>query len=332
MEIHHGKIKVKSQPGKGTTFIVFLPTGKEHLNPDEIVDSKDIHAKQNDFFEPIPELEFSDNNLKQTDHQDQNKAEEKEDKPHVLIVDDNNDLRTYMRGYLDQLYYISEARDGEEGFNLAAKKIPDLIISDVMMPKMDGYELCRKLKKDELTNHIPVILLTAKAAMEDKLEGLETGADDFICKPFNGDELQIRVKNLIAIRKKLRERFHQDYKIVRQEPNELIPLKDRIFLDKANKVVNDYISNSEFGVETFASEMGLSRVQLHRKIKAILDQSAGDFIRITRLKKSIELLNSGSRNISEIAYDVGFSSPSYFSECFRQQFGISPTEFQSQNK
>jgi len=332
VELHHGRITVESEFGKGSTFSLFFQTGKKHLNPDEILNDTEIQRRKEESSKPVIKLDDAKSSVSPEEPQNKNEFEKKEDKPYLLVVDDNTDLRTYIRGYLDKHYYISEAKDGEEGYNQATDNIPDLIISDVMMPKMDGYEFSRKLKTNELTSHIPLILLTAKAGLENKLEGLETGADDFICKPFNGDELLIRIKNLINLRNKLKEHYQKEYKTLSKEPKEKMPLMDRQFLDKAVSMVQKHISDSDLSVETFASEMGLSRVQLHRKLKAILDQSAGDFIRVIRLNKSVEMLNSGSGNISEIAYDVGFSSPSYFSECFRQQFGISPTEFQSQNK
>jgi CheY-like chemotaxis protein len=208
VEIHHGKIRVESETGKGTTFYVFLPKGKEHLKQEEIVEKTNITVKREEFPEPVPELEFLENDLTPAGHQSQDEVEGRDDKPYLLIVDDNADLRTYIRGYLNPYYYISEARDGTEGFNKATEKIPDLIISDVMMPKMDGYELCEKLKTDERTSHIPVILLTARASTESRIEGLETGADDFITKPFDADELLIRIKNLIEQRRKLRESWY----------------------------------------------------------------------------------------------------------------------------
>ncbi len=336
VEIHHGNIQVESDPdshreGKGTTFTVFLPAGKDHLKPEEIVDKTEVSTKREEPTASIPALEYAVEELKPELQVQTEDLEKKEDKPFLLIIDDNADLRTYIRGYLDPYYYISEARDGEEGLHIATEKIPDLVISDVMMPKMDGYELCRKLKTDELTSHVPVILLTARAALEDKLEGLETGADDFICKPFNGPELQVRVRNLITLRKRLRERYRNEFDLIHHKPADTIPIIDRQFLEKAKKVVNIHLSDPDFSVAGFASEMALSRVQLHRKLKAIIDQPAGDFIRIIRLGKALEMLQSKSGNISEIAYDTGFSSPSYFSECFRHEFGLSPTEYQSKN-
>ncbi len=222
-------------------------------------------------------------------------------------------------------YQIIEAENGEEGLTIAKDKIPDLIISDVMMPKMDGFEFCAKIKTDERTSHIPVILITARAAQEDKLEGLETGADDYITKPFDNKELLIRVKNLIDQRRKLRERFAK-------ESNFLIDKMaytstDEKFINRVIDIISQNISESKFNIENLSEKAGLSRMHLHRKILGLFGQSPGDFLRTIRLKRGAELLKEKTGNISEIAYEVGFDSPAYFSNCFRQQFGLSPSEY-----
>lgn len=222
-------------------------------------------------------------------------------------------------------YQIIEAENGEEGLTIATDKIPDLIISDVMMPKMDGFEFCAKIKTDERTSHIPVILITARAAQEDKLEGLETGADDYITKPFDNKELLIRVKNLIDQRRKLRERFAK-------ESNFLIDKMahtstDEKFINRVMDIISQNISESKFNIENLSEKAGLSRMHLHRKILGLFGQSPGDFLRTIRLKRGAELLKEKTGNISEIAYEVGFDSPAYFSNCFRQQFGLSPSEY-----
>ena len=245
--------------------------------------------------------------------------------PVILIVEDNADLRHYIRDGLNHQYKIFEAENGEDGFVKATKEIPDLIISDVMMPEMDGFELCKKLKNDERTSHIPVILLTARAAREDKIEGLETGADDFIPKPFDSDELKIRIKNLINQRKKLREQFSKQSNLLFDQ---ITPTSaDEKFVKRIMEIISQHISDSDFNLESLSNEAGMSQMQLHRKIKGLFGYSPAEFVKTIRLKRGAEMLRIKTGNISEIAYEVGFENPAYFSTCFRQQFGISPSAF-----
>ena len=242
----------------------------------------------------------------------------------VLVVEDNADVRAYMREYLVSGYDVQEAHDGAEGIEKAKETIPDLIISDVMMPKKDGYELCKTLKLDEKTSHIPIILLTAKAGTENKIEGLETGADDYLTKPFDAKELLVRVKNLIDLRRKLRERFSVGQVL---KPGDIaVTSIDDAFLQKAMAVVEQRMGDEEFGVEQLRNELGMSRTQLHRKLTALTNQSAGDFIRYMRLQRAKDLLQKNAGTVSEIAYQVGFNSVAYFTKCFREQFGAVPSE------
>jgi YesN/AraC family two-component response regulator len=237
------------------------------------------------------------------------------------------DVRNYIKGHLDKDHRIMTALNGEDGVNKAFEHIPDLIVSDVMMPKMDGFELCEKIKTDERTSHIPVILLTAKATGQDKIEGLETGADDYIMKPFDAKELQVRVKNLIEQRKKLIEHYRK------QQGFDISDIDaastDKKFLKRALEIINKHISDEGFSVESFAKEIALSRVQLHRKLVALIGHPPGDFIRIVRLTKAGKLIRSNFGNISEIALEVGFSNPANFAKAFRTQFGVSPSEFRN---
>ena len=350
VELHRGEIRVTSELGRGSTFIVRLPLGREHLKPEEFVEAGDqssviseqssVNSEQSsvnseqlsvtsdqlsvtsDQSPVFSELQPTSDQQQATSIQDQASSIEQ---PVLLIVEDNADVRTYIRDYLDKDYRIIEAVDGEEGFEKSARAIPDLIISDVMMPKMDGYELCRKLKTDERTSHIPVILLTARAGGESKVEGLETGADDYIIKPFDARELQVRVKNLIEQRRKLRERFRQE--ITLQPKAIAITSMDEQFLQKAMAAVEQNLSDPEFSTDEFARRVAMSRMQLHRKLRALTDQSTHEFIRTYRLQRAAQFLQNRAGNVTEICYDVGFNSLSHFAKAFREQFGQSPSEF-----
>jgi len=330
VELHHGKIKVESQLGKGTIFSFFLPMGKEHLKQEEVVEpaSAEASADKSVDREDPPEqiIELQDQVTLSDDETEKDDAI-----PLLLIVEDNDDLRAYIHSYLTNDYRIIEAIDGEMGLIKGVEKIPDLVISDVMMPKMDGIELCRKLKTDERTSHIPIILLTARASMESRIEGLETGADDFLTKPFDPDELQVRIKNLIKQREKLKEGYLNQFKLSEDKEKERILSMDDQFLLKAKSMVEQHLSDSEFNVESCAKELAMSRVQLHRKLHALLNQSSSEFIRTIRLNKAAIMLRNKSANVSEICYDVGFTNPAYFSSCFRKKFGQIPTEYANQN-
>jgi len=251
-------------------------------------------------------------------------AEKTDDSLIVLIVEDNPDLRKYITTNLSTDYKLIEASTGKEGCERAVEIIPDLIISDVMMPEMDGYSLCKKLKTDERTSHIPIILLTARAGQEDKITGLETGADDYLTKPFSSKELALRVKNLIETRQTLRKKFSSSL-IIR--PKEIATGSiDKLFLEKAIKVVERNLSNDKFSVENFSNEMNLSHSQLHRKLKALVNQSSIQFVRSIRMQRALELLKNNSGNIAEIAWQVGFTDPSYFTKTFSKHFGYLPSD------
>ncbi|MBN2088807.1 response regulator, partial [candidate division KSB1 bacterium] len=317
VELHHGRIEVASELQKGTTFTVYLLLGKAHLKPEEILSEQVVSSLETEklpsFFEPSPETLTSET------HPPQKVL------PILLIVEDNRDMRTYIRDCLCQQYQLIEAVDGEDGLQQAINCIPDLIISDVMMPKIDGYELCQNLKSDERTSHIPVILLTAKASMSSKIKGLEFGADDYLIKPFDPNELRVRVKNLIDSRRKLREKFSQNIFL---KPAEIaVTSYDQRFLQRTIDIIEKHLIDPDFDVTLLTHEVGLSRMQLHRKLHALINQSANQFIRSLRLKRAAELLRQRYGNVSEIAYEVGFSNPSYFAECFRRQFGVVPSEY-----
>lgn len=314
VKLHYGSIQVVSKKGKGASFIIHLPLGKSHLNEEEIIDASKNERYENE----LDELSQSDENSNENELQNGNP-------PIILIIDDNADMRSYIREILVEAYRIIDAPNGSDGLKKAIELIPDLIVTDVMMPELDGYALCQKLKTDERTSHIPVILLTAKADQKAKIEGYETGADDYITKPFNHDELRIRIKNLIEQREELRQRFNKNISL---GPGELaITSADEKFLTRTIKIIDDHIEDPNLNAEFFAKEIGLSRSQLHRKLKALTDLSASEFIRSYRLNFSRQLLDKQYGNIAEITYAVGFSNPSYFAECFKKQFGVLPSEY-----
>jgi DNA-binding response OmpR family regulator len=246
----------------------------------------------------------------------------------MLIVEDNPDLRNYIASLFENQYYLILAVDGEEGLAKAIAFVPDLVISDLMMPKLDGLGLCEKLKNDERTNHIPVIMLTAKASLADRLVGLEHGADDYLSKPFNKGELAIRASNLISQRQKLRQKYaSQTIEVVQEVVEQKEPTMDELFVQKAKNIIDKHLDKSGFDVEEFADGMNLSAVQLRRKIKAITDQTVTEFVRNYRLALAAELLKKGDGTVSEIAYRVGFDSLPYFSKVFQEKYGKTASEW-----
>lgn len=246
-------------------------------------------------------------------------------KPVLLVVEDNSDVRNYIKDFLTIHYKILEAIDGEDGWNKSTQNLPDLIISGIIIPGMDGLKLCRKLKSDERTSHIPVIFLTIKDASEDKIEGLETGADDYITKPFEPRELKARIKNLIEQRKRIHEHFRK-HGFSALEYNSFT-LLDQMFLQKIVSVINTNISDSSFGVENIAEKMTISRSLLLKKITALIGEPPVKLLRRTRLNKAAELIERKFGSIYEIALEVGFTNPSYFAVCFKKQFGCSPSQY-----
>jgi len=318
-----GKIEVTSQIGAGTVFTVTIPcdqaTWKDYLNNNETAPEQEITS----LGLPWASSSFSFNSTETVSLN--------ENAPILLIAEDNPDLRAYIHGIFKDSYQILEAYDGQEGLELALEHIPDIIISDLMMPRLDGFGLCKALKTDLRTNHIPVIMLTAKATLEDRIEGLELGADDYIAKPFSTDELQVRVRNLVQQRQTLQRKYSQQPPAneVRQVTTDLMPMPsmDVQFLQKANKALQDHLADSHFGVDQFASEMGITSVQLRRKLKALTGQTVTEYVRNYRLEKAAELLKNGNETVSEIAYQVGFESLPYFSKVFQDKFGKNPSEW-----
>jgi DNA-binding response OmpR family regulator/anti-sigma regulatory factor (Ser/Thr protein kinase) len=319
--LHHGTIEVQSREGEGTLFTVRLPRERAQYRANEVIEG----AEATDAYEPMVHQPLLPEETGETG--DEPRSDTYDQLPLVLVVEDNADLRHYMREQFGAGYRVLEANDGEAGLQRAIEAVPDLVISDLMMPRMDGFELCRRLKTDQRTSHIPVILLTARAGGDSRVEGLETGADDYLTKPFDPRELRVRVRNLIEGRQKLREQFGRQ---VTLEPKAIaITSADEKFLTRAVEAVEAHMGNPDFSVERFEEAMTMSKLQLYRKLKALTDQSPSEFIRNLRLKRAAALLAARSGSVAEITYEVGFNNLSYFAKCFRAAYGMSPSEYAS---
>ena len=318
VELHHGEVRVESEPGKGTCFIVLLPRQQEGF----VEEPQPAAADKSSSFSDDGSLQYIDDGERHGGKLQQIISEHVE-KPTILIIDDNNDIRQYERTLLQDYYFVLEASDGREGLEIARKEVPDLVICDVMMPVMDG--LTQQLKTNTATSHIPVIMLTAKNLEEHRAEGYEQGADSYITKPFHSKVLLARVENLLHQRAHLRQLFAQGA-AEGKETEEVSRLDDRdkAFVKQLHDIIKSNMGNSDFGVEDIGAEIGLSRVQLYRKVKAITGSSVVDLLRKARLAKARRLLEANSMNISEVAYEVGFSSPSYFTKCFKDEYGMLP--------
>lgn len=325
VELQHGKLYARNRTDKqGSEFIIRLPLGNAHLNDVE---------KNADYLAASPKIrpEIPVEAINPEDETEKPKVKAKT-KYRILIVDDEDEIRNYIKDELADMYKISEASDGKEALNIILQEKPHLIISDVMMPKMDGIALTKKVKSNINVNHIPIILLTAKASDEDKAEGFETGADSYISKPFNIDLLKIRVSNLLENRERL------EHKAADTEENKalikpvVLRSSDQILYEKIIKLINENIADPDLNVEFLANGVGMSRVHMHRKLKELTNQSARDFIRSIRLKQAGNLLSGQKLTVSEVAYALGFSNLSHFSNSFRDFYGMSPKEYAEKNK
>lgn len=336
VELHHGRAWVESETDKGSDFIVVIPC-KQMADPqvihndDETVDnseSRSLSAGKEMINES--DLQYIDDGNKQSGKL-QKLLDEQGNKPSILVIDDNNDIRQYLRTLLQDDFYVFEASDGKEGLEVALKEVPDLVICDVMMPVMNGLEFTEQLKTQSITSHIPVIMLTAKNLDEHRAEGYEHGADSYITKPFHSKVLLSRIENLLKQRRLLKIHFENLFNQTSQSAEQEIAMsqledRDKQFLHQLHAIIQKNLSDSEFGVEDVGKEIGLSRVQLYRKVKAMTGSSVVDLLRKARLAKAKRLLESRSMSVSEVAYDVGFSAPSYFTKCFKEEYGMLPGE------
>lgn len=317
VNLHRGTVQVESGKGKGTCFRVILPMKQEG-------EVKGLTEK-NEALEILQEGAVLDAG-QETLHQwtENTGVEESADKEMVLVIDDNQDVRDYVKMLLQDKYVVVEAVNGLEGVKQAMKYVPDVVVCDVMMPVMDGIACCKRLKSELQTSHIPVLMLTAYAMDEQRIQGYDSGADAYLTKPFNAKLLLARIRNLIDNRKRLKS-FTEDATAVsgKQSLGEV----DKGFVEKLKALIEEKMSNSDLSVEDLGAELGLGRVQLYRKTKSLTGYAPNELLRIARLKKAASLLASSEKTVAEITYEVGFSSPSYFTRCYKDYFGESPSEF-----
>jgi len=318
VEINKGLISVTSSEEAETIFNVCLPFENTSFEQIEKAESKDLklHVDTEMFFADIKNIEGGLIGKTRPIN---------DEKPLLLIVEDNTDLLLILRESLAYSFQIETALNGKEGLDIAIEIMPDIIVSDIAIPEIDGLTLCRRLKSDIKTSHIPIILLSAKATVEQQLAGLETNADDYITKPFDLKILEARIKNLIRERRYLREIFRKDIEIDTEKLE--LNATDKRFIDKALKIVENNIADENYSIDNFSEHIGMSRSSLYRKIEALTGQSPKEFIRDIRIKKAAKLLLEGNHTISEVAFEVGFISRSYFTKCFTEQFGMLPSKY-----
>ena len=327
VELHHGSIEAHNNAdGPGCEFTVTIPLGNEHLTPEEMVTNE------------VEEEETTESIIEEEMQQEEEEVATSTDLPKVgrrqkiVVVEDDSEIRSYLTEALSEDYDITDCSNGKEGLAAVLKTMPDLVISDIMMPEMDGTTLCSKIKTNNATNHIPVILLTAKSREEDQLEGLETGADAYIVKPFNMDILRRTIVNLIHSHHTLQLKFGRNDQL--EELVEDIKMKspDEKLLERVMVAINHNLNNAELSVDRIADEVGISRVHLHRKMKELTGQTPHDFIRNIRMKKAASLLSAGDMNVSEVMYACGFSNAASFSTVFKKMYGMSPREYMNEHQ
>ena len=329
VELHHGEARVESEPGKGSDFIVVIPREQEgdsqviHNDVDIVGNSVNASASTGKNVVDESVLQYIDDGDRSRGKVQQ-LVSENTNRSTVLVIDDNTDIRQYERTLLQDEYIVLEAADGKEGLAVALKEVPDLVICDVMMPVMDGLEFTKQLKTNTATSHIPVIMLTAKNLEEHRAEGYEHGADSYITKPFHSKVLLARIENLLRQRQLLKNLYQGTKEAEKEISEAYLEDRDKQFLKQLQAIIQKNLSDSEFGVEDMGQQIGLSRVQLYRKVKAMTGSSVVDLLRKARLAKARRLLETRSMSVSEVAYEVGFSAPSYFTKCFKEEYGMLP--------
>lgn len=327
VELHHGIIKAENrEDGQGTRFIIRLPLGSNHLKAEELENPEETGSEPTISQLPKDSIYETEEENKTNEY----RKPKAKTRYRVLIVEDDEEIRRYTRSELDSDFRIYECTNGREGLETILKEKPDLVISDVMMPEMDGITLCRKIKQNININHIPIILLTAKSKAEDQIEGLEIGADAYIVKPFNTELLRTTISNLIANRERLRGKLVGEQQVEEKITKIEMKSNDEILMSKVMKTINNHLADPTLNVEMLAANVGMSRVHMHRKLKELTNQSARDFIRSIRLKQAANLLREKNLSVSEVAYATGFSNLSHFSNTFRDFYGISPSEYKEQ--
>ena len=327
VEIHKGKINIQSEFHKGTICTVTIPISKTAYSNNSIIE---LQSQKYDFkYTKIGVDVIKENQLLPKKPIKSTKEHSKET-PLLLIVEDNRELQDYLVTFFSYDYRILTANNGKEGLEQAIKNIPSIIISDLMMPEMNGIEMCKKLKTNINTSHIPILILTAKAGLENEKEGLETGADEFILKPFNIEVLKLRLDNILRTKEQWIQKFrtNSSSKSWKELSNKL----DQKFIEKSINIIKKNLDNTEFSVEKFALEIGMSRSALFLKLKSITGQSTSEFIRTIRLNKAAKLIESGKYSITEVIYMVGFSDPKYFRTCFKKHFDCTPSSYFSNFK
>ena len=312
--LHKGDLKVESAQGLGSNFIFSFPIRKEAYAASE------LQVATGQINDHPDRIETRDQKINPRQREVVH-----EDEPLLLLVEDNMDMHRYLTEIFDESYRILHATDGSEGLQQATELVPDLIVSDLMMPVMDGQQLLKKVRQNEKTSHIPFIMLTANQQEQAKLDGLQAGADDYLTKPFSVEEIKLKVQNLILTREQLRHKYEAEQRIPtsRLITNEA----EQNFWNRLETVVRENLSNAHFSAEDFARAMHMSRMQLHRKLKALTNESANRFLRNQRLKQASTLIQNPEWSVSDVAYEVGFTSPSYFSKCFKEKYGVAPKEY-----
>ena len=349
IELHCGNIEVKSQPGVGSEFTVILPMNQKVYEGREntefiLNDGNSVPAEKKNEIRPMVEIASMADITPSETAKEPNQISNEEDPVSILIVEDNVELRNFLSDILSESYRVLTATNGQEGLNQAREYIPDLIISDIMMPAMDGLDMVKNIKENREICHIPIILLSAKSSLDDRISGLEQGIDDYITKPFSATYLKIRIKSLLHQRKELQEIYWKAWseklnntqettleeKLTPSQPQ--IISYDEQFMQQVMQVMEEQMENSELTVDEFAQLLNLGRSVFYQKLKSIIGLSPVDFIREIRIKRAVQLIDSGEYNFSQVAYMTGFNDPKYFGKCFKRQMGMTPSEYKENKR